>query len=53
MLFRSPKAYTQPFTDRVMQQIMPDTELFESVCEDKDAPHYVGDAELKQKAAQK
>ena len=48
-----PKAYTQPFTVRVMQQIMPDTELFESVCEDKDAPHYVGDAELKQKAAQK
>jgi hypothetical protein len=46
-----PKAYTEPFTVRVMQQLMPDTELFESVCEDRDAPHYLGDAELKQKAA--
>ena len=48
-----PKAYTEPFTVRVMQQLMTDTELFESVCEDRDAPHYVGDAELKQKAAAK
>ena len=46
-----PKAYTEPFTVRVMQQIMPDTELFESVCEDRDAPHYVGDSASKQKAA--
>ncbi len=46
-----PKAYTQPFTVRVMQQIMPDTELFESVCEDRDAVHYVGDSDGKQKAA--
>jgi len=46
-----PKAYAEPFTVRVMQQLMPDTELFESVCEDRDAPHYVGDADLKQKAA--
>lgn len=46
-----PKAYTQPFTVRVMQQIMPDTELFESVCEDRDAVHYVGDLEAKQKPA--
>ncbi len=46
-----PKAYTEPFTVRVMQQLMPDTDLFESVCEDRDAPHYLGDAELKQKAA--
>lgn len=46
-----PKAYTEPFTVRVMQQLMPNTELFESVCEDRDAGHYVGDAELKQKAA--
>ena len=45
-----PKAYTEPFTVRVMQQIMPDTELFESVCEDRDAVHYVGDVEAKQKA---
>jgi len=46
-----PKAYTEPFTVRVMQQLMPNTELYESVCEDRDAIHYVGDAELKQKAA--
>ncbi len=45
-----PKAYTEPFTVRVMQQIMPDTELFESVCEDRDAVHYVGDSDSKQKA---
>lgn len=45
-----PKAYTEPFTVRVMQQIMPDTELFESVCEDRDATHYVGDADTKQKS---
>jgi hypothetical protein len=46
-----PKAYTEPFTVRVMQQVMPDTELFESVCEDRDAVHYVGDLDGKQKAA--
>lgn len=46
-----PKSYTEPFTVRVMQQLMPDGELYESVCEDKDAIHYVGDAELKQKSA--
>jgi hypothetical protein len=46
-----PKAYTEPFTVRVMQQIMPDAELFESVCEDRDARHYVGDADAKQKTA--
>jgi hypothetical protein len=45
-----PKAYTEPFTVRVMQQIMPDTELFESVCEDRDAVHYVGDLDAKEKA---
>ena len=48
-----PKAYTQPFTVRVMQQLMPNTDLFESVCEDRDAEHYLGDAEIKQKAAEK
>jgi len=48
-----PKAYTQPFTVRVMQQLMPNAELFESVCEDRDAEHYLGDAEIKQKAAEK
>jgi len=48
-----PKSYTEPFTVRVMQQLMPDTELFESVCEDRDATHYVGDLDAKQKAGQK
>jgi hypothetical protein len=46
-----PKAYMEPFTVRVMQQLMPNTELFESVCEDRDAGHYLGDSEAKQKAA--
>ena len=46
-----PKAYTEPFTVRVMQQLMPNTELFESVCEDRDAGHYLTDSEVKQKAA--
>jgi hypothetical protein len=48
-----PKAYTEPFTVRVMLQIMPDAELYESVCEDRDAAHYLGDAEIKQKAESK
>jgi hypothetical protein len=46
-----PKAYTEPFTVSVMQQLMPDTQLFESVCEDRDAVHYLGDLESKQKPA--
>jgi len=37
-----PKAYTKPFTVRVNQQLMPDTELMEFVCEERDAVHYVG-----------
>ena len=48
-----PKAYTEPFTVRVMQQLMSDTELFESVCEDRDAAHYIGDAEYKKGAGKK
>ena len=46
-----PTAYAEPFTVRVMQQFMPDTDLFESVCEERDAVHYVGDLDAKQKAA--
>jgi hypothetical protein len=34
-----------------MQQLMPETQLFESVCEDRDAVHYLGDLESKQKTA--
>ncbi len=37
-----PKAYTKPFTVRVNHQLMPDTELMEFVCEERDARHYVG-----------
>jgi hypothetical protein len=37
-----PKAYTKPFTVRVNHQLMPDTELMEFVCQERDAIHYVG-----------
>jgi hypothetical protein len=37
-----PKAYTKPFTVRVNHQLMPDAELMEFVCEERDAVHYVG-----------
>jgi hypothetical protein len=37
-----PKAYTRPFTVRVNHQLMPDTELMEFVCQERDAIHYVG-----------
>jgi hypothetical protein len=37
-----PKAYTKPWTVRINQRIMPDTELIEFICQDRDAAHYVG-----------
>ena len=37
-----PKAYTKPFTIRVNHRLMPDTELMEFVCEERDAVHYLG-----------
>ena len=37
-----PKAYTKPWTVKVNQRIMPDTELIEFICEERDATHYVG-----------
>jgi hypothetical protein len=37
-----PKAYTKPWTVKVNQRIMPDTELIEFICQDRDATHYVG-----------
>ena len=37
-----PKAYTKPFTVRVNQNVMLNTELIEFICEDRDATHYVG-----------
>jgi hypothetical protein len=36
------KAYTKPWTVRVNQRVMLDTELIEFICEDRDATHYVG-----------
>jgi hypothetical protein len=41
------QAYTKPFTVRVNHQLMPDTELMEFVCEERDAVHYVGKEEKK------
>lgn len=37
-----PKAYTKPWTVKVNQRIIPDTELIEFICEERDATHYVG-----------
>jgi hypothetical protein len=37
-----PKAYTKPWTVRVNQRLLPDSELIEFICEDRDATHYVG-----------
>jgi hypothetical protein len=37
-----PKAYTKPFTATVNNRLLPDTQLIEFVCLDKDAQHYVG-----------
>jgi hypothetical protein len=37
-----PKAYTKPFKAVVTNRLLPDTQLIEFVCIDKDAQHYVG-----------
>ena len=37
-----PKAYTKPWTVRVNQRILPDAELIEFICEERDAAHYLG-----------
>ena len=38
-----PKAYTKPWTVMVPFDLLPDTELIESICEnEKDVPHMVG-----------
>jgi len=37
-----PKAYTKPWTVKVNQQIMLNTDLIEFICEERDATHYVG-----------
>lgn len=41
--FDDPKAYTKPWSARVLFELMPDTELLEYVCEnERDNPHMVG-----------
>jgi len=37
-----PKAYTKPFTAKVNNRLLVDSQLIEFVCLDKDATHYVG-----------
>ena len=37
-----PKAYTKPFTAKVNNRLLVDSQLIEFVCLEKDAPHYVG-----------
>jgi len=37
-----PKAYTKPFTAKVNNRLLVDSQLIEFVCLDKDAQHYVG-----------
>jgi hypothetical protein len=37
-----PKAYTKPWTVKVTQRIMLNTDLIEFICEERDATHYVG-----------
>ena len=37
-----PKAYTKPWTVRVNQRALLNTELIEFICEERDATHYVG-----------
>jgi hypothetical protein len=37
-----PKAYTKPFTAKVNNRLLVDSQLIEFVCLDKDAAHYVG-----------
>lgn len=36
------KTYTRPWTAIAHFELMPDTELIENICEDKDTPHMVG-----------
>jgi len=42
--FEDPAVYTEPFTVRVNQRIMPDTDLIEFICteNDRSGPHLVG-----------
>ena len=37
-----PKTFTKPWTVRLNQRVMVDTELIEFICEERDATHYVG-----------
>jgi hypothetical protein len=42
-----PKAYSKPFTATIYNRIVPDMQLIEFVCIDKDAQHYIGGAAKK------
>ena len=42
VMFDDPKAYTRPWTLPVEFDLIPDGELIEYVCEDRDKPHLVG-----------
>ena len=39
-----PKAYSKPFTVRVIHRLLPDTDLIEFICQENDrsGPHLVG-----------
>jgi len=37
-----PKTFTKPFTVRVNHRLSRDNELMEFICQDRDAPHYIG-----------
>ena len=47
-----PKAYTKPWTVKVNQRVMLNTELIEFICEDRDATHYVGAESERRRGAQ-
>jgi hypothetical protein len=47
MTIDDPKAFTRPFSFRMDKTLTPDTDLFESVCEnDRSVPHMLGGTEI-------
>ena len=43
MTFDDPKTFTRPFSVKIPKTLMPDTDLFEAVCEnDRSVPHMLG-----------
>jgi len=43
MTIDDPKTYTRPFTIKLKQRLLPDTDLLESFCaeNERDSPHFV------------